>query len=137
MRQWVKEPVAYRYEYADGLKATMLLMNGLVGDFTVAARIKGQAEPLSTLFYLPPNPNVTYSAGLMARAEELFTTGQGPVPDRADPADHRAGRGRDAVPGRRAKAAGDAAPGDPIPGAEGIAVSAGLKSPPAIESITG
>jgi hypothetical protein len=80
MRQWVKEPVAYRYEYADGLKANMLLMNGLVGDFTVAARIRGQAEPLSTLFYLPPNPNVTYSAGLMARAEELFTTGKAPYP---------------------------------------------------------
>jgi len=80
MRQWVKNPVAYRYEYADGLKATMLLMNGLVGDFTVAARRKGQAEPLSTLFYLPPNPNVTYSAALMARAEELFTTGEAPYP---------------------------------------------------------
>ena len=56
MREWVKDPVAYRFEYADGLKATMLLMNGLVGDFTFAARLKGQAEPLSTLFYLPPNP---------------------------------------------------------------------------------
>jgi hypothetical protein len=80
IREWVKNPVAYRYEYADGLKATMLLMNGLVGDFTVAARIKGQAEPLSTLFYLPPNPNVTYSAALMARAEELFATGKAPYP---------------------------------------------------------
>jgi hypothetical protein len=46
----------------------------------VAARIRGQAEPLSTLFYLPPNPNVTYSAALMARAEELFTTGKTPYP---------------------------------------------------------
>jgi hypothetical protein len=80
MKQWVKNPVAYRYEYADGLKATMLLLNGLVGDFTAAVRIKGQTEPLSTLFYLPPNPNVTYSAGLMARAEELFTTGTAPYP---------------------------------------------------------
>jgi hypothetical protein len=80
MRTWVKDPVAYLIEYGDGLKATMLLMNGLVGDFTVAARLKGQADPLSTLFYLPPNPNVTYSAALMARAEELFTTGRAPYP---------------------------------------------------------
>ncbi|HEX3151679.1 MAG TPA: hypothetical protein VHR66_26645 [Gemmataceae bacterium] len=80
MREWVKEPVAYRFEYVDGLKATMLLLNGLVGDFTFAAKIKGQAEPFSTLFYLPPNPNVTYSAGLMAKAEELFTTGKPPYP---------------------------------------------------------
>jgi hypothetical protein len=80
MREWVKAPVAYRIEYADGLKATMLLMNGLVGDFTFAARVKGEAEPLSTLFYLPPNPNVVYSAALMSKAEEMFLTGKAPHP---------------------------------------------------------
>jgi hypothetical protein len=79
-REWVKDPVAYRFEYADGLKATMLLMNGLVGDFTFAARLKGQTEPLSTLFYLPPNPNVVYSAALMSKAEETFLTGKAPYP---------------------------------------------------------
>lgn len=80
IREWVKEPVAYRYEYADGVKATMLMMNGLVGDFTFAARLKGEPEPLSTLFYLPPNPNVTYSAALMSKAEETFLTGKLPYP---------------------------------------------------------
>ncbi|HEV3023540.1 MAG TPA: hypothetical protein VGX76_13795, partial [Pirellulales bacterium] len=34
IRAFVKDPVAYRFEYADGLRATMLLMNGLVEDFT-------------------------------------------------------------------------------------------------------
>jgi hypothetical protein len=76
----VKEPVAYRFEYVDGLKATMLLMNGLVEDFTFAARLKTQTEPISTLFYLPPNPNVVYSAALMSKAEETFTTGMAPYP---------------------------------------------------------
>jgi hypothetical protein len=80
IREWVRDPVAYRFEYADGLKATMLLMNGLVGDFTFAARLRGEAEPLSTLFYLPPNPNVVYSAALMAKAEETFLTGHAPYP---------------------------------------------------------
>jgi hypothetical protein len=80
IRNWVKEPVAYRYEYADGLRATMLLMNGLIGDFTFAARLKGHAEPLSTLFYLPPNPNVVYSAALMEKIEETFLTGKAPNP---------------------------------------------------------
>jgi hypothetical protein len=80
VQQWVKDPVAYRLEYTDGLKATMLLMNGLVDDFTFAARIRGQAEPLSTLFYLPPNPNVVYSAALMSKAEEMFLTGKAPHP---------------------------------------------------------
>ena len=80
IREWVSDPVAYRFEYADGVKATMLMMNGLISDFTFAARLKGQAEPLSTLFYLPPTPNVTYSASLMSKAEETFTTGKSPYP---------------------------------------------------------
>lgn len=80
MREWVKDPAAYRFEYADGLKATMLLLNGLVGDFTFAARLNDAAEPLSTLFYLPPNPNVVYSAALMSKAEEMFITGRAPFP---------------------------------------------------------
>lgn len=80
MREWVQRPVAYRVEYADGLKATMLLLNGLVRDFSFAARLKGRREPLSTLFYLPPNPNVAYSAPLMANVEETIRTGKSPVP---------------------------------------------------------
>jgi hypothetical protein len=51
-----------------------------VGDFTFAARLKGRPEPLSTLFYLPPGPNVVYSAALMSKAEELFLTGKTPYP---------------------------------------------------------
>ncbi len=80
MKAWVKDPIVYRFEYADGTKATMALMNGLVGDFTFAARLKGREEPLSTLFHLPPNPNVVYSASLMAKAEETFLTGKAPCP---------------------------------------------------------
>jgi hypothetical protein len=58
----------------------MLLMNGLVTDFTFAGQVRGQKDPLSTLFYLPPVPNVTYSASLMAQAEEMFLTGKPPYP---------------------------------------------------------
>lgn len=80
MREWVKDPIAYRVEYADGLKTTMLMLNGLVSDFTFAARLKGESEPLSTLFHLPPNPNVVYSAALMSKAEQLFSTGKEAYP---------------------------------------------------------
>src|SRR3954449_3300151 len=58
----------------------MLLMNGLVGAFTFAARLAGKPEPLSALFYLPPNPNVTYSAELMSKVEDMFLTGRVPYP---------------------------------------------------------
>jgi hypothetical protein len=80
IRDWVKKPIAYRFQYNDGLKATMLLLNGLVNDFTFAAQLTDQTEPLSTLFYLPPIPNVVYSAALMSKAEEMFLTGKAPYP---------------------------------------------------------
>jgi hypothetical protein len=80
MRAWVETPIAYRIEYRDGLRATMLLMNGLVSDFNLAARIPRQAEPWSTQFHLPPNPNVVYSTGLMRKAEEMFMSGRAPYP---------------------------------------------------------
>ena len=117
IREWVKDPVAYRIEYNDGTRATMLLMNGLVSDFTFAARLKGQAEPLSTLFYLPPNPNVVYSAALMSKAEETVPHRQAALPDRADAAHDRPGRSLRPVAGDRAGPHRDAAPGDRLPGA--------------------
>jgi hypothetical protein len=80
LRSLVKSPVAYRFQYADGTRASMLLFNGLVRDFTFAARLKGRDEPLSALFYLPPQPNVQYSAILMSKAEEMFLTGKPPYP---------------------------------------------------------
>lgn len=80
IQAWVKAPVAYRFEYRDGTRATMLQLNGLVKDFTFAAQLRGESQPLSTLFHLPPTPNVYYSAGLMAKAEEMFVTGQAPYP---------------------------------------------------------
>lgn len=80
MQQWVEDPIAYRIEYVDGTRATMLLMNGLVSDFTFAAKLRDRKDPLSTLFYLPPNPNVTYSAALMENAEKMFLSGQAPYP---------------------------------------------------------
>ena len=80
IRQWVKEPVVYRYQHTDGVKATMMLMNGLVDDFTFAVRLKGRSEPLSTLFFLPPTPNVVYTAALMHKVEEMVLTGKAPYP---------------------------------------------------------
>ena len=56
----------------------MLLLNGLVTDFTFAAKLRRRKTPLSTLFYLPPNPNVVYSAALMDNAKQMFMTGKAP-----------------------------------------------------------
>ena len=56
------------------------MLNGAVADFTFAARLSGREDPLSTLFYLPPTPNVEYSAQLMNRVEQMFLTGQAVTP---------------------------------------------------------
>ena len=61
VQQWVTDPIVFRFQYNDGLKATMLLMEGLVDDVTFSARLKGRSEPLSTLFYLPPNPRTSFT----------------------------------------------------------------------------
>src|SRR5262245_18691660 len=55
IKTWVKDPVCYRFEYLDGTRATMLLLNGLVDDFTFAAKLSDNSEPISTVFQLPPN----------------------------------------------------------------------------------
>jgi hypothetical protein len=75
----VKNPAAYFIEYRDGLKGTLLMLNGAVKDFTFAARLKGETVQ-STQFFLSPEPNVTYSACLVKKIEELFETGKAPYP---------------------------------------------------------
>ena len=57
----------------------MLNLRGVVQDFNFAARIKGVGK-LSTQFLLTPNPNVTYSACLMHKVEQMFSTGIAPYP---------------------------------------------------------
>ncbi len=84
MRRLVTDPVAYRYEHADGLKSTMLLMSGLVEDFNFAARLKGQKEIFSTQLYLPMPPARTSLASffspLVNNMERMFLSGKPPYP---------------------------------------------------------
>lgn len=80
----VYNPVMYRIEHVDGLKSTLLLLSGLVADFTVSVRIKQQAELLSTQMYLPGlNPGQTlpnFFSALAHHIETLFLTGKPPYP---------------------------------------------------------
>ncbi len=76
----VENPAAYFIEYNDGLQATLLMLSGAVGDFCFAARLKDVVNPISTQFFLTPGPNVTYSACLVAKIEEMIATGTAPFP---------------------------------------------------------
>ncbi|MBI3698068.1 MAG: hypothetical protein HY238_24930 [Acidobacteria bacterium] len=76
----VKNPAAYFIEHRDGLKTTLLMLNGAVKDFNFAARVKGIRGIPSTQFFLSPTPNVTYSACLVSKIDEMFETGRAPYP---------------------------------------------------------
>lgn len=84
MRKLVKDPVAYRYEHADGLHSTMLLMSGLVRDFNFAAFVEGERKPLSTQMYLPmPDGRTTlatFFSPLVNNMEKMFLTGKPTYP---------------------------------------------------------
>jgi hypothetical protein len=69
--QLVKNPSAYCIEYIDGTSATLLMLNGAIMDFNISARVAAHGI-VSTQFFLPPAPNVTYSACLAAKIEQLF-----------------------------------------------------------------
>ncbi len=78
IRRLVENPAAYFIEYNDGLKATLLMLNGALRDFNFAAKVKGMPGLQSTQFFLPPTPNVTYSACFVHKIAEMFDTGRAP-----------------------------------------------------------
>ena len=73
-------PAAYFIEYRDGLRATLLMLNGALRDYCFAARVEGYDAPVSTQFFLTPTPNVTYSACLVAKIVEMIENGRAPYP---------------------------------------------------------
>jgi hypothetical protein len=77
----LKHPVAFVVNYADGLRATSLILNGHVDDTTVAVRLSDPTEPgksaiVSTLLYLPAPPGASFFNPLVLRIEEFFKTGK-------------------------------------------------------------
>lgn len=84
MRELVKDPVAYHYEHLDGVRCTMMLMNGLVEDFNFAARIDGRPGIFSTQMYLPMPPARTTLANffspLVHYMEKMILTGRTSYP---------------------------------------------------------
>jgi hypothetical protein len=80
LRRLVEKPAAYLIEFRDGLRATLLMINGAIGDYNFAAKLQGVDDPVSCQFFLTPVPNVTYSACFVAKIDEMFQTGVAPFP---------------------------------------------------------
>jgi hypothetical protein len=73
-------PRAFLIEYRDGLKAAVLQLDGHVADDTFAARIDGEAKPVSTLFWLPPPPGAAFLEALTSHIETFLESGKPPYP---------------------------------------------------------
>jgi hypothetical protein len=73
-------PTAFVVDYRDGVRGTVLLLNGHIQDFCFAAKVKGESKPVSCMFYLPPPPGAKYFDCLVSNIEKLFDTGKPPYP---------------------------------------------------------
>ncbi len=82
LRRLAPRSYAYRFEYADGLKATIIQFQGgkgVVGDCSAALRLKG-GEIFSVLFYLPYYTMRNFFSPLVNHIETFFLTGKPPYP---------------------------------------------------------
>ncbi len=78
-----RHPVAFLVEYVDGLRATVLILNGHVNDTTIAARIDdaaGGESIVSMMMYLPAPPGASFFNPLVLRVEDFFRTKRSPYP---------------------------------------------------------
>jgi len=76
----VPSPAAYLIQYNDGLRATLLMLNGAVQDYTFACQLRDDKSIVSTQFLLPVTPNVAYSTCLMHGVEQMIVSGTAPYP---------------------------------------------------------
>jgi hypothetical protein len=79
----LRHPIAFVVEYVDGLRATVLIINGHVDDTTIAARLTaaaGSDSIVSTLMYLPAPPGAGFFDPLVLRIEDFFRTQRPPYP---------------------------------------------------------
>ena len=73
-------PTAFLIEYRDGLRGTVLLLNGHIQDFCFAAKLKGESQPASCMFYLPMPPGARFFDGQVLAIEKFLQTRQAPYP---------------------------------------------------------
>ena len=82
MRALVSDPWAYQYEHTDGLRCTMIALNGIAGgSWSFAAHLKDQSQPLSTYMHLPMPPGLAnFFSPLTNNIEQMFLSGTATYP---------------------------------------------------------
>jgi hypothetical protein len=83
-RESCPDAVAYFVEHRDGFRTTMLLLNGLVQDFTYAGRLRGSGKIISCQMHLPMPNRLSSTADffnpLANHIEHMILTGAAPYP---------------------------------------------------------
>lgn len=72
----VKAPVVFLMEYRDGFKASVLTLNHAVGEWAVAWREQGKAQPPSTLFWTQEARPFGHFSLLLNGIEQMMHTGK-------------------------------------------------------------
>ena len=75
----VKQPAAFLLEYLDGTRAAAYMLEGQIKAWSFAAKMKGQAEPVSTFFEQGDRSGsrpFPHFDGLVHCMEEMFVTGK-------------------------------------------------------------
>jgi hypothetical protein len=72
----VPKPVVYLIEYRDGFKASVFTLNNAVGEWAMAWREQGKAEPAGTLFWTQEARPLGHFTFLVRGIEEMIHTGR-------------------------------------------------------------
>jgi hypothetical protein len=75
-----KTAAVYLIQYSDGFKAAVAMLNGHASRFGFAARLRGQPQPVATMFHLREPEPFPHFAYLLKAIEKLVHTGQPPYP---------------------------------------------------------
>ena len=78
MEEHAREPAVFLIDYADGLHAAVLMLNGYVHDWSYAARVDGRVQ--ATEFFLQPDGPGASFGYLCRNIEQFFQTGAAPYP---------------------------------------------------------
>ncbi len=75
-----KDAAFFLIEYRDGLRATVAMAKGVTASWTFAAKLKGQAEPVSTWFAVQEKRPYGHFGLLLKAIEHMFRTGKPAYP---------------------------------------------------------
>jgi hypothetical protein len=76
----LNEPAIFRLEHRDGLRVTVLMLNGYVTQRAAAVRVQGEKTPLATQFTQARRQPVWHFDHLTDLVERLVLTGRPPYP---------------------------------------------------------